>query len=142
MAHQEYYLAMRNIMETSRSQSMKLIERVTYDLGAPERYEELCNKYIDDSIRIKKFKDKNPPKKPNSGYMLYCEKNRARVKGSLPKSATFSDIIKKMAGEWRALSEEKKIEFNKLAEDDKSRYQQELDEYKSRIYSANVGSSQ
>ena len=70
MAHQEYYLAMRNIMETSRSQSMKLIERVTYDLGAPERYEELCNKYIDDSIRIKKFKDKNHPKKPKSGYML------------------------------------------------------------------------
>ena len=142
MAHQEYYLAMRNIMETSRSQSMKLIERVLDDCGAPERYEELCNKYIDDSIRIKKFKDKNHPKKPKSGYMLYCEKNRARVKGTLPKSATFSDIIKKMAGEWRGLSESEKVKFNKLAEDDKTRYQQELDEYKSLIYSANVGSSQ
>ena len=74
--------------------------------------------------------------------MLYCEKNRARVKGTLPKAATFSDIIKKMAGEWRGLSENEKVKFNKLAEDDKTRYQQELDEYKSRIYSANVGSSQ
>ena len=98
MAHYEYYSTMRNIMETSRASHIKLIERICDDFGAPERRDELVGKYIDDSIRIKKFKDKHHPKRPKSGYMLYCEQNRSSVKDSLPKDAKFADIIKSFFG--------------------------------------------
>lgn len=138
MAHYEYYSAMRNIMETSRSSQISLIERVCADLGAPERADELVEKYIDDSIRIKKFKDKNAPKKAKSGYMLYCEKNRVAAKKSLPKDAPFGDIIKKMASQWNALDTAGKEEYVQLAEDDKVRYARELEEYKADIYKSNV----
>ena len=141
MAHYEYYSCMRNLLETSRASQINLIERVTAELGAPERADELIAKYIDDSIRIKKFKDKNAPKKPKSGYMLYCEKHRAEVKKSLPKTAQFADIIKAMAKNWNDLDESGKKEYVDLAEDDKKRYARELDAYKSELYKTNVGAS-
>jgi Icc-related predicted phosphoesterase len=132
---------MRNLLETSRASQINLIERVCAELGAPERAEELVGKYIDDSIRIKKFKDKNAPKKPKSGYMLYCEKHRVEVKKSLPEGAAFADIIKEMAKNWNAIDEEGKKEYVNLAEDDKKRYARELDEYKAELYKTNVGAS-
>lgn len=142
MAHYEYYSAMRNILETSRSAQISLIERVCADLGAPERADELVSKYIDDSIRIKKFKDKNAPKKPKSGYMLYCEKHRDEVKKALPKDLpkekVFSTVIKTMAASWNKLDDAGKQEYTNLAEDDKLRYSKELDEYKSELYKTNV----
>ena len=142
MAHYEYYSAMRNILETSRASQVSLIERVCADLGAPERADECVGKYIDDSIRIKKFKDKNAPKKPKSGYMIYCEKHRAEVKKGLPKDTPkdkmFSSVIKTMAANWNALNEAAKKEYVDLAEDDKVRYSKELDEYKSELYKTNV----
>ena len=46
-----------------------------------------------------------------------------------------------MAADWRNLDETKRSEFAQLADDDKARYERELDEYKSQIYKTNVGSS-
>lgn len=142
MAHYEYYSAMRNILETSRSFNIGLIERVCTDLGAPERTEEFIAKYIDDSIRIKKFKDKNAPKKAKSGYMIYCEKHREEVKKNLPKDLpkekVFATVIKTMAGNWNKLDDIKKQEYTNLAEDDKLRYAKELDEYQSELYKTNL----
>ena len=84
--------------------------------GQPERAEEMERKYIDDSIRIKKFKDPSAPKRARSGYMLYCEKTRDTVRKSLPKTAQFADIIKKkMAKNWKALDNKEKVSYNKLA---------------------------
>jgi len=141
MAHYEYYNNMRTIVESNRSSHVSLIKRVCAELGQPERAEEMERKYIDDSIRIKKFKDPSAPKRARSGYMLYCEKTRDTVRKSLPKTAQFADIIKKMAKNWKALDNKEKVSYNKLAEEDKARYAKELEEYNSEIYSTNVGSS-
>ena len=73
--------------------------------------------------------------------MLYCEKNRQAVKDSLPKDASFSDIIKKMAKDWGKLSTNKKSEFTQLAEDDKVRYAREVEAYEATLFKANVGGS-
>jgi hypothetical protein len=141
MAHREYYLACRSVMETIRSSHVKLIEHLCDELGAPDRRKEFELKFIDDSIRIKKFKDKNHPKRPKSGYMLYCEKYRSAVKDSLPEDASFSDIIKKMAKDWGKLSDTKKTEFTQLAEDDKLRYSREVEAYEATLFKLNVGGS-
>jgi len=138
MAHYEYYTAMRTIVESSRNSHVSLIKRVCSELGQPERTDEMVAKYIDDSIRVKKFKDPKAPRRPRSGYMLYCEKNRPSVKKSLPKNASFADIIKKMASNWGSLDDEKKNFYNKLADEDKDRYNKEIEDYKAEIYSSNV----
>ena len=140
MAHYEYYSNMRTIMEASRASHISLIERVCTDLGASDKVEELVAKYIDDSIRIKKFKDKRAPKRPKSGYMMYCEKRRDAVKNAKP-NASFAEVIQALASEWKALSDKAKEQYNQLAEDDKNRYCRELEEYKSEIYKTNVGAS-
>ena len=141
MAHYEYYSNICTLVETNRNSHISLIKRVCAELGQPERAEEMERKYIDDSIRIKKFKDKNHPKRPKSGYMLYCEKNRKSVKDSLPEDAAFADIIKKMAKDWGKLSQTKKAEFTQLAEDDKVRYAREVEAYEATLFRQNVGGS-
>tara|TARA_B100001093_G_scaffold344853_1_gene329583 strand:- start:181 stop:600 length:420 start_codon:yes stop_codon:yes gene_type:complete len=135
MAHYEYYSAIRNLVESARTSHINMIERVCTDLGQPDKAEEMISKYIDDSLRIKKFKDKRHPKRPKSGYMIYCERRRGDVKKHNPK-ATFAEIIKKMASEWNDLKD--KTEYAALAEEDKGRYRRELEEYNAEIFKSNV----
>ena len=97
-------------------------------------------KYVDDTLRFKKFKDKRHPKRPKSGYMIYCEKRRPACKAANPK-ASFADIIKKMASEWNALGDKAKSEYSNLAEKDKLRYKSELEEYNAEIYKSNVSNN-
>lgn len=137
MAHFEYHNSMRAVMENIRTTHIQLIERLCSELGSPERADEMVKKYVDDTIRIKKFKDKSHPKKPKSGYMLYCEENRENVKSSLD-NATFSDVIKKMAKDWNSLDEAGKSKYSVLADEDKVRYARQLEDYKSEIYKYNV----
>ena len=132
MAHFEYYSTVRNLVESTRTSHINIIERICADLGKPEKSEEMIGKYVDDSLRIKKFKDKRHPKRPKSGYMIYCEKRRKAVKSANPK-ASFADIIKKMASEWNALGANDKTEYSNLAEKDKLRYKRELEDYNAEI---------
>ena len=139
MAHFEYHNSMRTVMESIRSTHIQLIGRICSELGAPERSDEMVKKYVDDTIRIKKFKDKSHPKKPKSGYMLYCEEHREKVKSTLD-NGSFSEVIKKMAKNWNSLDESGKAKYFSLAEEDKGRYARELEDYKSEIYKYNVSS--
>ena len=144
MAHYEYHSAIRNLVETSRSSHITLIERVCTELGQPEKIDAMIEKYIDDSVRIKKFKDKRHPKRPKSGYMLYCENRRQDVRNKNP-DATFAEVIKKMASEWNNLEKtpegvSEKEKFTQLAQDDKLRYKREVEAYESELYKSNVTS--
>ena len=140
MAHYEYYSTVTNLVESTRTSHINIIERICADLGKPEKSEEMIGKYVDDSLRIKKFKDKRHPKRPKSGYMIYCEKRRSAVKSANPK-ASFADIIKKMASEWNSLGANDKTEYSNLAEKDKLRYKRELEDYNAEIYKSNVGTN-
>ena len=141
MAQREYHSSMRAIVESSRASHIKLIERLCSDFGAEDRVDEFVAKYIDDSIRIRKFKDKNLPKGKRSAYMLYCDKFRPAVTKANPK-ASFTDVIKKLAHDWKStIKEGVKAEFAQLAEEDKLRYDREMEAYNAEIYKSNVGSS-
>tara|TARA_Y100000389_G_scaffold204602_1_gene258276 strand:+ start:2809 stop:3228 length:420 start_codon:yes stop_codon:yes gene_type:complete len=137
MAHFEYHNSMRMVMENMRSTHIQLIQNVCSELGHPERAEEIVNKYVDDSIRIKKFKDKAHPKKPKSGYMLYCDMNRASTKKKLG-DGKFPEVIRKMAAEWNSLNEVEKKKYSDMADDDKVRYAQQLEEYNAGRFKSNV----
>ena len=145
MAHYEYNSSVRNLVETTRSCSINLIERVCTELGHADKIDSMIEKYIDDSVRVKKFKDKRHPKRPKSGYMLYCENRRQEVRNQNP-NASFADVIKKMASEWNNLKDSpegisQKEKYTQLALDDKLRYKREVEAYESEIYKSNVISS-
>jgi hypothetical protein len=55
-------------------------------------------------------------------------KRRPEIKVSNPQLA-FNDIVKQIANEWNALSEQDKLPFNQLAEIDKQRYAIQMAEY-------------
>jgi hypothetical protein len=133
MAHLAYYNTMRTILETTRNSSISLIEKVCEELGKPEEAERLVGILVDDSIRIKKFKDKNSPKKVKSAYMFYCQKHRASVKESLGgKDVKFATIVKKLAEDWKIL--EDKSEYEKQSEEDKERYSADMEKYNASLY--------
>jgi len=68
------------------------------------------------------------PKQPLSGYVHFLNERRETVRSENP-DITFSDLSKKLAAEWSALTESQKIKYNELAKLDKERYDKEFTEY-------------
>ena len=58
----------------------------------------------------KRVKDPNAPKKPLSGYMLYCKQMRQQVTDENPELKS-KEIVSKIASMWRELSDEEKAQF-------------------------------
>ena len=148
MSHYEYYSTMRSITESMRASHIKLIENICNDLGESEKIPELTAKYIgraDRMVRIKKFKDPDAPKKAMSGYMWYCKKRRVEGVQTENPDASFADIIRTLAKEWEQLNDTSRSEYLQLAEEDKDRYERQVEEYKqareAERFKSNVGSS-
>lgn len=78
----------------------------------------------------KKKKDINAPHKPLNGYVLFLNQNRARILQQNP-GVEFPDVTKKLAAEWAQLPEDKRQPYLQQAEQDRQRYRQELQDYKS-----------
>jgi len=73
-------------------------------------------------------KDPNAPKKGRSKYIFFCKANRDEVKNKNPNMSNL-DITKELGLLWKKLSEDKKKPYEKLAEQDKLRFQQEKETY-------------
>ncbi|KAL7459726.1 hypothetical protein ACHAWC_011934 [Mediolabrus comicus] len=77
----------------------------------------------------KKAKDPNAPVRPKTAYMFYsCNGARTAVKKAYP-DLTFGEVTKVVAADWNAMSDEKKAVWNRMAADDKARYQRDMDAY-------------
>jgi len=71
-----------------------------------------------------------PPAKPKSAYILYAASGvRTTVREANP-DLSFGEIIKVVAADWNVMSDEKKAVWNRMAADDRERYQREMDAYK------------
>ena len=138
MAHYEYHNNMRAIIDTIHDSHVALIKNICTELGCAERSEEFMKKYMDESVKVKKFQDKNHPKKPKSGYMFYGSEHRERVKKSLPEGSSFADITRTIAKEWNALDAAGKEKYSNLAEEDKVRYAKDLEMYNSEVFKHNT----
>lgn len=64
----------------------------------------------------------------NVGYVRFLNERREQVRAANP-SAGFADIMKIMAQEWTQLPAEEKQKYMQAAEQDRQRYQKELQEY-------------
>ncbi|EFX66881.1 hypothetical protein DAPPUDRAFT_189566 [Daphnia pulex] len=82
------------------------------------------------SKKRKRNQDLGPgaPRQPVNGYVRFLNERREQVRAANP-SAGFADIMKIMAQEWTQLPAEEKQKYMQAAEQDRQRYQKELQEY-------------
>jgi len=102
-----------------------------------ERYQEEMKSYDPPSDeedygggrrRKKAKKDPNKPKRNMSAFFLYSNAVRSTVKEENPE-AKFGDIAKIISVQFKALSDSERAKYNKLAAEDKVRYQEAMVEY-------------
>jgi hypothetical protein len=73
-------------------------------------------------------KPKNAPKNAKSAYILYCQDERANVKAENP-NLNAKEVLKILGGKWKETDEETKAKYQKMAEEDKTRYAEEMKTY-------------
>ena len=79
--------------------------------------------------RKKNKKDKNAPKRPRTAFLLFSVDKREGVKNANP-SLAFGDIAKEVSSLWKSCRDSEKQKYNNLANEDKQRYEREMEEYK------------
>ncbi|KAG7397462.1 hypothetical protein PHYBOEH_000682 [Phytophthora boehmeriae] len=115
-------------------------DRRPYDeLAAADkrRYQEEKEDYVPDpsfeqpAKGSRKKKDPNAPKRALSAYFFFCNDIRQEVRDENPNKK-ITEIATLLAEKWRALPDKKRAKYQKLHEDAKAKYQQEMDEYNAR----------
>lgn len=100
-------------------------------------------KWLDNSVQTKVKnllnkkqvgKDPNAPKRSKSSYLYFCSENRDNVIKELGKEAKATEITRVLGLKWKELKEDKSRindlkKFEKMAEEDKQRYQNEMLNY-------------
>lgn len=140
MAHLEYYNNIVGINDMIYDSHKNLLEKVTMELGCYDKFEELCEKLLDQP-KLKAKVDKNAPKKSKTAFMLFCDKHRDQIIGDVKKEnkktkAKFNlGVVQKKLGEmWASLTPEEIEKYNAFAEKDKERYQEEFESYQETIF--------
>ena len=139
MAHLQYHNMTVLLNDTIFDSHKDLIHKVVKDMGGtPEKAEELVKKYLD-KTELKAKKDPNKPKRPKSGFLHFCDDERANLiekeKKNLKKGQKFNlGIVQKKLGEaWKKLPDKKKQEYFDKTEKDKEDYYDKISEYESSL---------
>ena len=111
----------------------EIIKRVAQELGSHERVDELTQKFLGDELKLKKHKDPNQPKKPRTGFILFCDENRPILKKSQP-DLKMGQVMKELGRLWSECSDEQKEVYNSKYRTSKEQYEDDLDEYKLNNY--------
>lgn len=139
MAHLAYHNMTVSINDTLFSSHKELIEKVVKEMGGDKaKVDELVAKYLD-KTDLKAKKDPNKPKRPKSGFLLYCDDERAKLiekeKKALKKGEKFSlGIVQKKLGEmWKKLPEAKRNKYLEQTEKEKEEYYDKITEYETSL---------
>lgn len=97
------------------------------------RYQEEKEDYVPDpsfeaTKSTRKKKDPLAPKRALSAYFFFCNEIRPAVRAENPNSR-ITQIATLLAEKWRALPDKKRVKYHKMHEEDKLRYQREMDAY-------------
>lgn len=91
--------------------------------------EELAQKGKGGQGSKRQRRDPNEPKKAGSAYTFFMKHQSAQLKQSKP-DMPFQEMSKKIADMWKQISASEKAKFEKMASDDKLRYQREMTAYR------------
>lgn len=75
-------------------------------------------------------KDPNKPKRPTSAYFYYVARQRQELEKQGKKVTKVAEWTKEVSAKWRALTDEEKVPFDKMAKKDKERYTTAMSAYK------------
>ena len=95
--------------------------------------DDVMDKFNSDKTRIafptvKQPKDPNAPKKALSGYLLFSESIRKKVKEENPDKK-MTELSKIIGQQWSSLSDNKKLKFKKESLKNKEEYNKKMKEY-------------
>jgi len=115
--------------ETSEDDKIKYNELAARD---KERYEKEMVTYVPPvgTKTKKKKKVTTGPKRPRSGYILFCNDKRGELKETTELSS--KEIISELGRQWREIKPKQKEHYMELAATDKERYLREKEEFKSK----------
>jgi hypothetical protein len=135
----------RALKESKKASDKKAL--VALELEAAEdkaRYNEEIKDYIapsDDELlaskkssKKKSDKDPNAPKRNKTAYIYFCSDKRAEAKSELGDEAKATEVTALLGKMWKELKEDddrsdELEKYNKLAADDKARYENENKDY-------------
>jgi len=78
----------------------------------------------------KKERDPNKPKRALSAFFYYAAEERPTVRGINPDFSV-GEVAKELGRKWNELKDEEKAPFEKLAEEDRARYESDMKIYRS-----------
>jgi structure-specific recognition protein 1 len=119
--------------ELEKFQKMAADDKERYETEKAD-YTPLTEEELSEKLSSqKKKKDPNAPKRGKSAYMFFCAEYREKVKEELddPKP---TEVTTELGRQWNELKTDKKKKkelekFEKMAAEDKERYQEEMAEY-------------
>ncbi|RLN32078.1 hypothetical protein BBJ28_00020208 [Nothophytophthora sp. Chile5] len=79
----------------------------------------------------RKKKDPNAPKRALSAYFFFCNEIRSEVREAHP-GKKITEIATLLAERWRELPDKKRVKYQKMHEEAKIKYQQQMDVYNHR----------
>ena len=79
-------------------------------------------------MKLKAKRDPDQPKKPKTSYMYFCQAKRAYILKE-NSSMLLGDQSKKLGHLWNSLTDEEKKPYIQQAGDDRSRYDEEIEDY-------------
>ena len=108
-----------------------ILKMVAMELGGVDKIPELLVKYLGQKLKIKAPKDPNKPKRPKTGFMYYCDKNRPQLIEEQRKigKVSIGNIAKSLGISWKKLTATQMKPFALAASKDKERYEKEITEY-------------
>lgn len=118
---------------SARWKAMSVKEKSRFDDMAKQdkvRYDQEMMHYMPGGKRGKK-KDPNAPKRPPSGFFLFCSEHRPQIKAQYP-SLGIGDVAKKLGEMWNSLTDSTKQPYLMKANKLKDKYQKDVADYKTK----------
>jgi hypothetical protein len=106
----------------------ELIKQITRELGVVDKTDELIDMFLGTETKFKKHKDPNAPKRPKTGFLLFCDEFRDDIKKK-NKELQMCDVMKELGKLWGTYSDVEKEQFNLKYRDARSEYEEQIEEY-------------
>ena len=134
MASQHYFNNLVSLNDMFYASHSDLLDRICIRLGAEDRADELREELLDNKFKLKAKKDPNKPKRAANPYTFFSREYRDTFKKkNNGAKINFTEMNKTLGESWRKLSDKKKKKYNDLAEKDKERYQNEMEQYNANL---------
>tara|TARA_B110000881_G_C18586701_1_gene525260 strand:- start:946 stop:1353 length:408 start_codon:yes stop_codon:yes gene_type:complete len=130
MAHFDYHNNYVTLSDMFYESHKSVIEKVCLHLEVePVKIDEIVEKFIGKKHKVKSLKDPMLPRRPKSAYIYFCKDRRPLIREKL-SDAKLPEIAKELGKQWSCVDSEEKLKYQKLSNEDKQRYADEMEKYK------------